>query len=373
MKKKIELVIAGVMMLMTVPLGCTGSENENSRNYSIEFGLKIEDDAVPKEEEKKAKVYSAHFWDWDEKRMLNILLGDKVPQKEIQASSVAYYCEDDLETQTLLLYDGGEAWGEDGGLDGGFSYSTEKAGQHMNFMQYSYVLSIDPGFLESKGMDIYPNAWERDLEFKSFLDSEQEIGNELEALKLPQLELSKAFSITKEQMQDRIDHFDEETKRDIFDRFRVTKEDECYVMIYNQVVDGIPVVDVYWPEEPRKIGEAPETYVSVLVSESGVMRMEAIGLYTLTGEGEEKDLISCEEALNVIKKEYEYSSNATLENVSLRYVSIKKNNQYELTPAWFFKVKEEKRFQTGTGQASEEISVYYAVHAVTGNIMEKDG
>ena len=132
-----------------------------------------------------------------------------------------------------------------------------------------------------------------------------------------------------------------------------------------------------WAVSLRKIGSPLLNFIMfplyTVASESGVMRMEATGLYTLTGEGEEKDLISCEEALNVIKKEYEYSSNATLENVSLRYVSIKKNNQYELTPAWFFKVKEEKRFQTGTGQASEEISVYYAVHAVTGNIMEKDG
>ena len=35
MKKKIEWTLAGMMILMTVPLGCASNENENSRNYSI--------------------------------------------------------------------------------------------------------------------------------------------------------------------------------------------------------------------------------------------------------------------------------------------------------------------------------------------------
>ena len=306
--------------------------------------------------------------------MLDTLLGGKERKKEIQASSVAYYYEDDRENTALLLYDGGKAWGENGGLDGGFSYSTEKAGQHMNSVQYSHVLSMDPDSLERNGMDAYPDAEERDLSFKRFSDSEQEVRNIWETLELPQLELAEAFSITKEQMQDKIEHLDEETKRDTFEHFYAAEEDECYVMIYHQMVDGIPVVDVYWPEEPREIGEAPETYASAVVNQSGVMWMEAMGLYTLVGEGEENDLISYEEALDVIKKEYAYSSNAALKEAGLRYVSIKKDSQYELIPAWLFQMKETRRFQTGTGQISEEeINVCYAVHAVTGLIMGKNG
>lgn len=371
--KKIKHIVIGLMILMILSAGCA-NEYENNKETYTELGLNIEDCEMPKEETEKAKIYEACFWEAEEDTMLEALFDGKEVRKEIQAYSVAYYYEDKQEKTELLLHDGGEASGEKGGLDGGFSYNTEKEEWHMNSIQCSYLTDMYPGYMEKEGMDVYPKACDRDLAFQKFTDAEQNTKKELEVFGVTDLKLADAYSITKESMQEKMDCLDEETKQEIFDNFEIREEDECYIMIYNQMLDGIPIVDVYWPEEPRDVGEAPETYVAVRVSKYGIVSMEAEGLYVWLGKGDEKQLIPFEEALDKIKKRYEYSSNADLKSIQLVYVSIKKDDKYELIPAWFFEVEEEQKFQTGSGETLvEKEIVYYAVHAVTGEIMGKNG
>lgn len=371
MRKKCLLLFAAVIFI----IGC-GKNTAPIVQDSQTKGLIVEVDQDDIEEVAKAKVYTSELWRWDETAMLDTFMPGEETEREVHALGNTHIYEDEEKSSILLLYDGGEEWGlseeEGAGAYGGFDFQEEPKGMRINLRQFSMIMGMERRG-EKKNED-YPSAEEKDLPFGTYQTVKTEMNELLHDITDLDFEVVISHTILPEIAQKKLESLSEEEKNGIMDHDTTWSEnDGAYYMLYNQMIDDIPIVDELWTEGIRKAGEAPYTYVSILKSGNGVFEIQARNLHVLKDEGEEKELISYEQALEAVKKKYEYvTSKTVLKDARFCYIAEQTDTrfQYQLLPTWMFLVEQELRdVDYGNQKITQLVDSYIGVSAVTGEIL----
>lgn len=143
-----------------------------------------------------------------------------------------------------------------------------------------------------------------------------------------------------------------------------------------QVIDGIPVINIYWKQATFGEETVPATSVEVYYTKDGVRHIYAIDLFDIVEGGENKPLISAAKALHVVIDDYSeiiLENETSVESMELCYVGVKtEDGYYELIPAWVFRIVETVKF---TNPADDNVNSYdsysyYVVNAITGDRIE---
>jgi len=194
-----------------------------------------------------------------------------------------------------------------------------------------------------------------------------------DTLGFPELEVAEAYSMDLETM---LEHYElykaaEGGKEEI----TFSKDDECYLFLFRQVIDGIPVVNIYWKQATFGEETVPVTYVIVYYTKDGVRDIYAIDLLDIIEGGENKPLISAAKALHVVIDDYSeiiLENETIVESMELCYVGVPVEKGYELVPAWVFRIVETVKFtnQADGNVYSYDSYSYYVVNAITGDRIE---
>ena len=371
--KKIFLIILALTGLFLC--GCSKNEQSNAtqgvgdqNNSNL-----IWEAEPPADMPDKAKIYTSKYWEWDEDRLVNLLIGDEDATTEITAMGVSYYLETEEDGKALLLWDGGERWGDPSPLNGGFRYVVNKRtrnNQNEECFDYGKVLYLEPvsSALEDRNED-YPDAKETELSFQSYEEAKAEVEEVIQEVGLLYMEEMQTYSITSEIAKQHMELRGEQ------DLAAWSEENEAYMFMYHQVIDGIPIVEYHWGEPPVQLGDAPNSYLIMIKDAEGIVDIECKNLHCLTNEGEEHDLIPYEQAEEVIREKYKYivSQKITVKDAKLRYMAIQTENGYDLIPAWFFTIWREFPTEREGVTITNLEEEYAAVNAVTGKLMGNKG
>ncbi len=373
MKKK-KIILACTLCLLC---GCSSKQPLVQEGRTVGAIVEINKDEIP--DYRKGKIYSSELWKWNEDIMVDTFVSQKQAERKATAIGISYAYEDEHISEYLILKDGGKEFGmeeeEGGGEYGGFTYAYEDTEKGMNRIQYSYVCSGVPE-REKEIMLEYPKADEQDVAFMQYQEVKEETDRLLTDITGRELQIVNAYAVQPEIAQKKMEELNETTREEAFGDSIWEANDGAYMMTYNQMIDQIPVVDVLWTDRERKVGEAPYTLVTVLKNGNGLVEIDALGLHTLTDKGEEKELISFEQALDVIKKKYEYVTKKTVvTEAKMCYIAVQTDVRfhYQLLPTWLFTVEQERERMVGTESVLMTMTEYVAVNAVTGEIAGLNG
>jgi len=123
-----------------------------------------------------------------------------------------------------------------------------------------------------------------------------------DTLGFPELEVAEAYSMDLKTM---LEHYELYKKAGGKEEIAFTKDDECYVFFFRQVIDEIPIINIYWAKATFGENETtPVTYVTVFYTRDGIREIYAIDLLDIVEGGENKPLISPAKALQVVIDDY---------------------------------------------------------------------
>ncbi len=309
----------------------------------------------------------------------------------MDAEGPTYLYEEEGMYEILNLFDSGAEFGDDGisGMNG-FRFTRDKNEGNWRTDTYTFICGLQNPFAPDmkKADAFYANAEDQPLEFQGFGEVKTEFDQMIQAIGIPQLVLANAYSIVEEDVDTYIESMTKELEKETLgdgtsmdwetmylggDEF--DKENEAYLLLYRQEIDGIPIIERLWSESVRDLGAAPYTYVTALKSANGSVKMEAAEtIHFIVGEGEEEVLITYEEALKKVKDKYAYNTNAVLHDAGLRYIALEKDGagetiQYDLIPAWCFEISTENEVD---GYAHIDYSME-VINAMTGEKIDAAG
>jgi len=112
------------------------------------------------------------------------------------------------------------------------------------------------------------------------------------------------------------------------------------VFFFWQVIDGIPVINIYWKKATFGENETiPVTYVAVFYTRDRIREIYVADLLYIVEEGEDEPLISTAKALQVVIDDHSeiiLENKTIVESMELYHVEFPVENGYELMPAWVF-------------------------------------
>ncbi len=374
-RSSLNIVILLAILSFSASCGSKITDGEETRALHENEGLVME---YTNEVEwaQSAKVYIAQPWQWDEDRIRDVFMDGKNGKREVRADGPAYLYENDQVKETLQYYDSGREFGlslEDGGIMGSFAYMRSDKLGSWTLGNYGSICGEGTfyGFNDWEKNSFYEDAGEYDLDFQSFEDAREELENILQEAGVPEVRLDRAYSITKEGVEAYLNYKGEDWIESDLGNAVFTETDEAYFFLYQQIIDGIPVMEEYWMQGLRGPGEAPYTFLYAVKSARDQMELRIYEMmYTVVDEGEEKQLVPYEKALGQIQEKYSSISNAALKYAGLRYAAILmdgEEHRYEMIPVWYFVIWQEKVDSEGKEWTDCE---YEMVNAITGEKME---
>ena len=130
------------------------------------------------------------------------------------------------------------------------------------------------------------------------------------------------------------------------------------------MIDQIPVMPYFYTEGDVKYTKwLPNTTANVYVSEDGVIYMHLGRLIQPLQALEFVEIISLDEAKENLENHVKtkYMSNVTVEDMGLYYIGMPgtQQDEYVLTPFWFFCVSVEKSTQKAEGNPETTTEYYY--------------
>lgn len=359
----------GVFFLACILCGCGQEANADSEEIEDEY-LHIMYDIDQIETREEASVYFADWYKPDEELLKEQLLENDVSGEELHALGKSIYTGSVSEPwEVLLVYDGGEAFGEISGVLGGFGYSLiykeDKAVKN-----YQDVVTISAGHPDNVEQLLKYNSRADFAEFGelAFMDVQraaEQAESVLQACGAPQIQIDTVYALDvdtlREHEQLRQTYIEETEEPVVWE-----KEDEAYLMLLSQMIDGLPLINHLWDTNTRGPGEATETEITAILSENGILSIRMMGAVTVLEESELCELITPQEAEQLFLQEYGKAfliSDLYAEKLELEYVSLVSGDRLKLVPAWVFCVaREHETDDMVTVKAYE----HFIVNAVTG-------
>ncbi len=151
-----------------------------------------------------------------------------------------------------------------------------------------------------------------------------------------------------------------------------SKDDECYFITMDCVINGVPVSNVDTTSMYEEMTISGSRIVAVY-SKTGFLYFEIGNLYTQKGTGNSTEIVSAEDAIRMMGNKFDSiitSNKYTITNVSLKYIPQFKDKTYssiQLVPAWYFTVKE--TYVSDKDNVAQEVIHNYMIDAISGNEM----
>ncbi|WP_017473426.1 hypothetical protein [Amphibacillus jilinensis] len=362
-----------VVFIIFLLSACQSNEDSNSSGVlpeQVQVGFDLESVV----EYAEAAEYKADFIDLDIDIVAAQLLDGKIVEQLIYAMGPQYIAEGDGVIEYLITYDGGDAFGEYGGLDGGLSYSRSEKDR---FPNYDAVVFSDPGPPnQTAQLSSYYNNEDfqtfTDLDFSPYLDVEQIIVEQLADLGLKDLQMDMVYALDLDTMQEHYTHYLLGEQREE-EWFEWNKSEEAYLMHFRQVIDDIPLMNAIWQDLPIEEGEATQTEITAIYNDGGFNSLEVRRYYKTIEKSSMKPLISRQDAMDKLIELYQFSiveKETIISDLTLNYVAVVDDEQYRLIPAWVFEVKTKETFSSMESYYDYR---FYVFNAMTGERIKRAG
>jgi hypothetical protein len=374
-KKIIVLLICAGIILLTA--GCEGDEQNNISNDSQKIALSeyIESIKLPKNlfvtfdpstvpEIASAKAYNITWLKLEPKKTAKYLLRYNVLDTYIYAEGPGFKAGNGKWTEYLNIYDGS--------VKGGLAYSLVNDENDL-LTKLSYVINPSPGLPDGVAQTLgYANKMDysvkKNLTFSTYEEAVSETGKVLTACGFPTLAMQEVYSLDVETMKAHYQlYINTRGKDEVKDQIQWSKDDECYLIHFRQIVDDIPLINVLWENGIQRDWEPTETQVSVFYSKDGIINIQARGLYELGQEIREGPLISPTDALQIVLDDYKkaiQTSETKIFSMELNYVGIYHEKELQLVPAWVFCISHPIKLEE-TNEVINEYT-YFVINAFTG-------
>ncbi|WP_238187614.1 hypothetical protein [Paenibacillus sp. L3-i20] len=392
--KKITIVL--LLTLLSLSLAaCETSSNKNKlvkhedlkiflQTVKLPSNLSLSFDAGKVKSPTSAKTYSVNFMEFDPELVSQQLLRREIVEKKPMAEGPWYQTGDKSLQEFLIVFDGGKGFNIKDGVNGGLSYVTFKEGSDRKptvIVSNAGPPNVSEQLDKSQRRSDYTSF--ADLSFMSYVDALTSAEKQLKDLNFPKVSVAEAYSMDVETMQEHFDSYvnDPRNSEENLKGISWSKDDEQYMIHFRQIIDNIPVTNVSWQwgngTATGAAGNAmKDTNISVKYSKDGINTIHAANIYNVETAkvSKEEQLISAADALQVLLNEYAeliLEKGTTVTTAELVYVSIPKDDNYELIPAWTFSVaKPQLRIDqtNGTKTPYNDYS-HYVVNAITGQKM----
>jgi regulatory protein YycI of two-component signal transduction system YycFG len=178
-----------------------------------------------------------------------------------------------------------------------------------------------------------------DLEFESYATAVERVLQLMQSCGLPELKVKTVYALDLETMRK---HYEDYANSDAGDipEFTLSEDDECYLMHFRQIVDGIPLTDSVW-EKATRTWDVTESPIIAVYSENGLESFYSRGLYQIETAYQESPLITPLQAAQTLADDYASGiilTETEVSSVELNYVAVYENEDIVLVPAWMFVV-----------------------------------
>ncbi len=367
-----------VTILLLLFTGCEEQiENKpelNSIDVPEHLVIELDDEHV--NEVETARIHTAKFLELDPQLVAEQVLAEDIHTTEVYAMGLQFQTAGEGIEEYLTVYDGGKAFGKyKDQVDGGFTYSKYVKEK---LIPYSNVVSIDPGppiFGSQINKHDLTSDFQTfvDLEFMAYEEVEQVILAWFEKIGITDIETEVIYALDAETMDMHYQRFLEVVGE--ASDFNWTKDEEAYLVHLRQVIDQIPLINYIWQQEVRQGNEVTETQLYVLYNQDGVYSADVRQLYHIIESSEEYELISSQEALQILIDHYQaqiITTETKVDQMTLYYVGVVDGDQYQLVPAWVFRIAEFKESVSDDGKSEPYYDYsFYVINAVNGNRISK--
>lgn len=387
MKKAIILFISAFMLVMST--SCNTPEKVDFQgmdsktfleSINLPENLSIEIDLDKMKSVDTATTYKANYLFFDKQKLIDAFIKNSITEEKIWAEGPQVIASAENMREFINIYDGGKSFGiAETAKGGSFSFSRVVNDIHLlNKLNTVAHISFDNSLSGLKIKDSYNsnNGYEpyRDLGFLSYEDALADIKRILNMAGIPQFDIDETYSLDLNTMKSHYDLYLKQGFDDNIKKIEWTKDDECYIFSFRQLVDNIPIINKEWhiPDGTKNsiFGNLmPQTHVELVYDHTGITYLNVYNMLNTIDETETNRLISLYEALNTLIQDYSLTileDDIRIVSADLCYLPIPKDDMFELVPGWVF------------GSTKESIihgKVYFdykydVVNAVTGKLYQ---
>ena len=345
MRRKIvafTCLVTCLLLVVSCNKGQQAMENDSHTNAvgDCYYKSELNKDDFPS----RVSLYQIDHWHSTDYNIEEALIKGTVVGHEVWAQGPQTIADYNGDQEYLTFYDAGEAFnGKKGNsIDGGFIYvdsSVKKWYEECSIPspKWDQYNTIAHGASEEiKNSE----QWESDdLDFCPLRDVEETLVEQFAAWDL-NMRVLEEYTIN------------------------VSPEKNCYLLMFMEMIDQIPVMPYFYTEGDVKYTKwLPNTTANVYVSEDGVIYMHLGRLIQPLQALEFVEIISLDEAKGDLENHVKtkYRSNVTVEDMGLYYIGMPgtQQDEYVLTPFWFFCVSVEKSTQKAEGNPETTTEYYY--------------
>lgn len=353
--------------------GCSNEVQPSTPSIgNLKMDVNVEDVSYPDQ----VKVYEANYIELDVNDVTDLLIKNEIIDDEIYAMGHQFQTD----TESLIIYDGGEAMGMQSGVNGGFLYIHRPTN---DMIDYYTIASIHAGppLLDAQ-LDKYNQnedfATFQDLDFKPYKEAEKEIDSVLSSIGIEGIQTELVYALDTETMKQHDALYRKvDTEADLKD-VNWNSNQEAYLFISRQQIDNIPLINFIWQEKTRDVEEATETEVYAIYNSNGIHQLSVTNYFSIVDSQAPVDILNLSEALDIAEKYYSsiiLSKGTVIDKAELFYIAIEQNHSYKLTPAWVFQlVKEAETPDTPNSKPEKYVDYsYFVIDAITGDILTQTG
>lgn len=367
----VKLSISVIIMILLVT-GCAEGDVSN-HTFPNAGNLEVLFDINEVKDVTSAKTFEADFIELDPAQVADNFIKGPIIRELTDAFGYRYEAEGSM-IEYLTIYDGGEAFGVKGAVNGGFYYTWHPSDR---LTDYQEVVLTSPGppdeSTQLTGYQLRDNFLRfDDLAFTPYIEAKDDVMHQLSEVGIEGIEIDMIYSLDYETMNANRDiylnDFHEGDEREMHEWL---SEEEAYLMHFRQVVEDIPLINVNWQNRPRGAQEITETIITAIYMKQGVHSLEVSGFYDIGKQSEAKPIISKEEALKELNDHFATvlsNEQTRIEDMELNYISLLNEGSYRLVPAWVFLLAKEAETEA-TEIADAEVYTnyqYYIIHAISG-------
>ena len=369
MRRKLAFILLGILCVTGAGCG-DGARPAAPSDVDIPETIHILYDVEKITAPEEACVYSVDYIQMDLDILRKHFLRYQAAEEGVDAFGRYVYTqtEEGELAEVLYAYDGGEEAGIYSGVDGGFSYSVVSADGH-NYddivcMQPEHPDNVDQMYGYRSMTDFA--QWE-DLRFMSLDEASREAEELMTACGIPKLQLDTVYALDAPALEKHARILAEHGE----DAVDWQTEDEAYLFLYKQSIDGIPVIDHAWNEGTISGQDTLYCYAYVLLSDNGILDAEMRKCVETKDKEAALPLLSPQEAEKILLREYGKTlqiAETYVESLELDYIGLTDGEAWKLVPAWVFCVFTEHDSEDAYSGESVTVRTYehYVINAVTG-------
>ncbi|MCT2536728.1 hypothetical protein NC661_14155 [Aquibacillus koreensis] len=361
------LVFLNYLILLLFLIACESS----AETPDIPNNLVIKLDNNQEGSIETARIHTAAFINLNVDDVANQLLQAEVINKRTYAEGQQFETDGDIFKEYMLVYDGGKAFGESSGVNGGFNYSKYIKNENKH---YQTVANLDPTSTNQSPPYALNSDYQtfNDLSFLPYDEAEQDVLETFSSVGIKNLQTEVIYSLDQKTMNTHSTQYMEAADEDET-QTEWTAEDEAYLFFLRQAVDNIPLANFIWQTEARGVNEATETVITAIYNKDGDQQLSATGVYDILSSSQPQDIIDHKDALNKIVEHYSstiLTNETTIYEQDLYYVGVVDGENYKLIPAWVFQLVSKQT--DDKGKEYDEYS-YFVINAISGEKIKEAG